>query len=530
MKSNCNNKKKDFAEQFREVAEDFLQFTACEFPDCDCGFEEEIQENVLGLLDVEKPKVMVYGIYNSGKSTLINTLCGEEVAPVADRPMTDRISEYDRGDYTLVDSPGVDAPIEHERVTEQFLNKCHMILFVISTKGIFEDRDNYRRLAELIRKGIPFIIVLNDRGGTVSPEWTQEQKKKAKEEHGQELKVIQYKVIQNLIKVSGDRNIADRYEVVILNAKKALNGIQKNNLKLYEFSNVAFLDKRITQILQNEESVTALFKQPASNLHQCMNEAEQLIMQNMNGNMTEDFSMRMQTLASRRNNIMQELRIMTRQAVYSHLEELSNSYAGGDPEVFESVADMAFMEVQDLFESKASELKAFARRNFPSEWLDVELVPYLDFDASSMRTRGMPGGGDDDMEDYEIPDSSFDTEPEQKSFFIFEMFKSRKRREEEKYARLQQEAELENERIRYQVQERIRKKQEARQYASSDLDELYRTLNTAVTGGLNEMYHQLLAQIQELDAENKQKQEEGQRQREELHMLRKRLMKIENEL
>jgi hypothetical protein len=49
---------------------------------------------------------------------------------MADRPMTDQISQYDRGDYLLIDSPGVDAPIEHELVTEEFIDKCHIILFV----------------------------------------------------------------------------------------------------------------------------------------------------------------------------------------------------------------------------------------------------------------------------------------------------------------------------------------------------------------------------------------------------------------
>ena len=98
---------------------------------------------------------------------------------MADRPMTDQISEYDRGDYYLVDSPGVDAPIAHEIVTEEFLNKCHIILFVISTKGLFEDRDNYIRLAKLIAKEIPFIIVLNDRGAAMKKEWSEEERKRA---------------------------------------------------------------------------------------------------------------------------------------------------------------------------------------------------------------------------------------------------------------------------------------------------------------------------------------------------------------
>ena len=50
--------------------------------------EEQVNKKVLGLLQEQKPKVLVYGIYNAGKSTLVNVLCGKEVAEVGDRPTT----------------------------------------------------------------------------------------------------------------------------------------------------------------------------------------------------------------------------------------------------------------------------------------------------------------------------------------------------------------------------------------------------------------------------------------------------------
>jgi hypothetical protein len=59
-------------------------------------------------------------------------------------------------------------------------------------------------------RNIPFIIVLNERGVGIKPEWTDEQKKRAKFDHNQELKIIQYKVIQNLVNESNDKHIADK--------------------------------------------------------------------------------------------------------------------------------------------------------------------------------------------------------------------------------------------------------------------------------------------------------------------------------
>ena len=52
--------------------------------------EEQVNKKVLGLLQEQKPKVLVYGIYNAGKSTLVNVLCGKEVAEVGDRPFVFR--------------------------------------------------------------------------------------------------------------------------------------------------------------------------------------------------------------------------------------------------------------------------------------------------------------------------------------------------------------------------------------------------------------------------------------------------------
>ena len=156
------DKKMDLTSRLMDVTDKFNKFIADEFSDFTSYFNEKIETGVYALLNGEKPKVMVYGIYNSGKSTLINSLCKKEVAETADRPLTDEIAEYDRGDYYLVDSPGVDAPIQHEMVTEEHINQCHVILFVISSKGMFEDRTNYRKLVNLIKKDIPFVILLND--------------------------------------------------------------------------------------------------------------------------------------------------------------------------------------------------------------------------------------------------------------------------------------------------------------------------------------------------------------------------------
>lgn len=532
MDNILENKKKDFATKLNDIANDFLQYVSCEFFDYSSYFIDKVTSNVFNILNVEKPKVMVYGIYNSGKSTLINALCKEEVAEMADRPMTEQITEYDRGDYILVDSPGVDAPIEHERVTEEFINKCNIILFVISTKGVFEDRDNYKRLANLIEKDIPFIIVLNERGTAINKEWTEEEKKRAKFDYDQELKVIQYKVIENLIKESNDTKIADKYEVVVVNGKKALTGILRDKPKLYDASGVNFLDKRITQLLQNDNSIKSLFKQPIYNLNECMNEVEKIITQNMSGDTSEDFGMRIHVLESKRNNIMQDFRILIKQAVHSHLEELTNSYVNGDSDIFETIANTIFMDIDNTYETKINEFLVYVDRNFKSLNLFLDTKSNLSFDIENMNIGKRLSVYNHNSQNFNY-EEQFGLEEdfyvsEKKGFWDF--LKSQKKREKEKLERLEREAEIRNKKIQYKVHEQIRKKQEARQMASSDLDQLLRVLTVVVSHGMNEKYNDLIMQIQQVDCLNKQILEDGQRQMKGLKKLRNRVMAIENSL
>ena len=525
MAEQVMEKKKDIASKLNSVAEGFLQLAGEDFADDFSYFSEKIGKNVVALLDVGKPKVMVYGIYNSGKSTLINSLCREEVAETADRPMTARIAEYDRGDYFLVDSPGVNAPIEHEIVTEEYLNQCHIILFVISSRGLFEDRTNYEKLAKLMEKGIPFVIVLNDRGCPIDKRWNEEQKKRARFDHDQELKVIQYKIIKNLTKESGDQRIADRYEVVTLNAKKAWTGVVKDKPQLYEASGVEFLERRISQLLSNDASVAAVFQQPILNLKECFNEAEKRITQEMSGNASEDFAMRLHVLESKRDNIMQDMRVLTRQAVRSRVEELANSYVNGDGDIFETIANSIFMDVDDRYCAKVNELLVYVDQNFRDLNLYLDNMSNLMFDSEGRTGSALPEEDVTDagpgMEETTLP-------PEKPGFFDF--LKSRKRRERERQERLEREAQLRNERVQYEIQEKIRRKQEARQLAESDLDILYREFNDIVNAGMDEKYDELISQIQEIDCLNKQAQEDGRRRMERIRELRKALSAIENSL
>ncbi len=111
-------------------------------------------------VSADKPVILLYGNYNSGKSTLINVLTGQEQALVGDIPTTAQIQSYQWNDRILLDSPGVNAPIEHEQVTSKHLNDVDLVLFVIRS-GDVDEIGIYQRIAEILQQRKQIFILLN---------------------------------------------------------------------------------------------------------------------------------------------------------------------------------------------------------------------------------------------------------------------------------------------------------------------------------------------------------------------------------
>ena len=137
-----------------------------------------ILENYLGIEEAKKlssfiedrlaefkPTVMVYGIFNSGKSTLLNALLGQDLAPVANRPETDKVNSYEWEGFHLLDTPGIDASPEQEDVTRKQLENTDVILFVMDSSSTFEEENVYAEIANLMAKGKRLMIIINDKSG-----------------------------------------------------------------------------------------------------------------------------------------------------------------------------------------------------------------------------------------------------------------------------------------------------------------------------------------------------------------------------
>jgi len=107
--------------------------------------------------------IMVYGVYNAGKSTLINALLQSEAAPMGDVPLTDRVTSYRWGSYSILDTPGVDAPIAHENVTRTQMLEADAIIFVVDPLGVVEEARTMQVLLDMLQERKQVILVFNEK-------------------------------------------------------------------------------------------------------------------------------------------------------------------------------------------------------------------------------------------------------------------------------------------------------------------------------------------------------------------------------
>lgn len=190
------------------------------------------------------PEIMVYGIYNAGKSSILNELIGEDLAEVRDVPETDKVTYYEWQGYKLADTPGVSAPIEHEKITETHLKKADIVLFVMSTTGSSEKQDNYDRMKQISEAGKKIIIVLNDKNGDMG-------------RNEEAIRQIKQKVDTNLRR-TGIKDVDGKYCIVTVNALRARQGRIKDKSRLIEMSGIDELKDVILTELKTTSSFAVL--------------------------------------------------------------------------------------------------------------------------------------------------------------------------------------------------------------------------------------------------------------------------------
>lgn len=214
-----------------------MPIVAAKMADIEKLYKEKIENT--------KPQIMFFGLYNAGKSSLLNELLRDDVAKVADVPTTDHVDYYNWRGYTIADTPGVGAPIEHEEVTNEAIRKADVVLFVMTNAGSFEKKENYVRMKDIVDAGKKVIIVINDKSDFLP------------QERYEEMMQVQQKIYDNMMALDID-NVKERFTILFVNAKLAHKGRMANKHLLWEKSQIAELESYILSEMKNSDDFAVI--------------------------------------------------------------------------------------------------------------------------------------------------------------------------------------------------------------------------------------------------------------------------------
>ena len=102
---------------------------------------QALEKDLLAYKDAQErpvrqvPNIVCAGIYNAGKSTLLNALCGEDRFPTGDVPTTKTIAQAEFGGAVYIDTPGLNAQEEDDQEAEAAYASADFILFVSSMQN-----------------------------------------------------------------------------------------------------------------------------------------------------------------------------------------------------------------------------------------------------------------------------------------------------------------------------------------------------------------------------------------------------------
>ena len=214
-----------------------MPIVAAKMADIEKLYKEKIENT--------KPQIMFFGLYNAGKSSLLNELLRDDVAKVADVPTTDHVDYYNWRGYTIADTPGVGAPIEHEEVTNEAIRKADVVLFVMTNAGSFEKKENYVRMKDIVDAGKKVIIVINDKSDFLP------------QERYEEMMQVQQKIYDNMMALDID-NVKERFTILFVNANLAHKGRMANKHLLWEKSQIAELESYILSEMKNSDDFAVI--------------------------------------------------------------------------------------------------------------------------------------------------------------------------------------------------------------------------------------------------------------------------------
>ena len=200
------------------------------------------QENLVELQGSKKPRITIVGRPNVGKSTLTNTLLGENRFIVYDEAGTTRDSVsadffYNKNEFTLTDTAGIRKKGKVFETIEKFsiiktlsaIESSDVIILVIDSTGGIASQDMHL-IGFILEAGKSIVIAINKWDSITSYE-----KERVKNEIDQKLPFV---------------NFAEKVFISALNGT-GLNMLMSSVLKAYKSSSRKFTTPQINEVLAN---------------------------------------------------------------------------------------------------------------------------------------------------------------------------------------------------------------------------------------------------------------------------------------
>jgi small GTP-binding protein len=223
--------------------DDILEKKLKNYPDARADIHQKLEEKNI--------KIMFFGAYNAGKSTLINSILKEDKAKIGDIPTTDTVDTYLWNDYKLLDTPGINAPIEHEAISKEQLEKSDLVVFVIR-KDDEDASSTYREIFDLLKKEKDIFLVFNYSGLD----------KNGVGEGSVQLSInrLNHIMLSKATEYGIEDSLLEKIELIPINLKTALKARLEDKEKLLEHSNYNEFEERFTLWLSQYNSEHQILK------------------------------------------------------------------------------------------------------------------------------------------------------------------------------------------------------------------------------------------------------------------------------
>lgn len=120
---------------------------------------EHVKTQLDELLQVQSPIVSAYGVYNSGKSSLLNAIMDKDVFDTADARCTVESQSLEFKGLTLLDTPGLNASVHDDKTAHHAVTHSSLVLFVHNVRVGELDAHEVEELARLSRSATMMPIV-----------------------------------------------------------------------------------------------------------------------------------------------------------------------------------------------------------------------------------------------------------------------------------------------------------------------------------------------------------------------------------